>query len=302
MGALAACLVFVRTAEAETTPGSKELRADTLFRQGTHELDAGQVEAACSDLRESLHLDPELGTLLNLALCHEKSGDRAAARAEYLAASAWAAESNQPERRDFARQHANDLERELSRVLLDLPDVKGLAIDVDARPVADPMSSLPLFLDAGPHVLSVRAPGKEALVLHVTVLASQPGRTGAPAQIVAVPALEDATERPEDSSLGSPVVAPLQGWGTRQNAGLGLTVAGVVAVAVGTYYGVHVLTTSADVKPPEAASLVSLGLGAAAIGSGVWLWFGRPTRSVTTARLVPSVDAHGGELRVIGTW
>lgn len=240
--------------------------------------------------------------MLNLALCHEKSGDRAAARAEYLAASAWAAASNQPERRDFARQHANDLERALSRVLLDLPDVKGLSIDVDARPVADPMSSLPLFLDAGPHVLSVRAPGREALVLHIIVLAAEPGRTGAPAQVVAIPALEDATDHPEDSSPGSPLVPPPQGWGTPQRAGLGLTVAGVVAVAVGTYYGVHALTTSADARPPEAASLVSLGLGAAAIGSGVWLWSGRPTRPLTTARLVPSVDVHGGGLRVVGSW
>ena len=63
-------------AVAET---SDTAMAEALFQAGRACLERDRVEEACAKFSESQRLEPKLGTLLNLATCHEKLGKTASA-------------------------------------------------------------------------------------------------------------------------------------------------------------------------------------------------------------------------------
>ena len=72
--------------------------AEALSQQGRELLRAGRYAEACPKLAESHRIDPRLGTLMNLALCHEKSGKIASAWAAYTSAMTIAHREGQKER------------------------------------------------------------------------------------------------------------------------------------------------------------------------------------------------------------
>src|SRR5690348_10490370 len=102
-------LLFVGPAAAEPSTNEKSL-AETLFRAGKTLLAEGHVSEACSKLTESQRLDPGLGTLLNLAVCHEREGKTASAWAEFREVMAVAHRTAQPDREQLATEHFEALE------------------------------------------------------------------------------------------------------------------------------------------------------------------------------------------------
>src|SRR5450755_2905264 len=117
-----ALLAFVAmgssTARAD---GAGALRAEGRFRDGERLFEAHDYSAACDALLESERLDPQLGTLRNLALCHEAVGRAAMALREYDDAAAWAVQRGQPDRERFAHDHALLLAARVGAVHLELP-------------------------------------------------------------------------------------------------------------------------------------------------------------------------------------
>lgn len=229
---------------------SNEGRAEGLFHSGVLKFDSGQYAEACVDFAESLKLGPKLGTLLNLALCHETVGKVATAWNEFHHGAAWAAQNNQRERLEFATQHIRVLETRLPRVILQLPTERAISgIDLDGEPVPEQRWYLPLYLDPGEHKLAVTAPGKKRTSVSFRVTSAVTD------QIVRLPSLPD-DEAAAPPRAHSPALYAL-GW-----VSLGLGVAGL---ATGSVFGI--LAMNAD-DADEAKSRATVSTVAFLAGAG----------------------------------
>src|SRR5512143_1396127 len=96
---------LIATAPAYAADETNEQKAERLFKSGEKKFDAGHAAEACPDFEASLKVVPKLGTLLNVALCHETINKLATAWSEFQHAAAWATQTKERERRDFAVQH-----------------------------------------------------------------------------------------------------------------------------------------------------------------------------------------------------
>jgi len=296
----ALAIVFAATAFAASPPAdaatADEVRAEALFRDGMQKFDAGQVAGACAAFTESLRLDPKLGTLLNLALCHEKQGKLATAWLEYNTGAAWATQNGQKERREFANGHALTLEGQLSRVLLQLPPARELSsVEIDGEPLPEPRWYLPMYLDPGEHAIAVAAPGKQRRTVKV-VVPREPS-----AQLIPIPALVDAplVDQGPAKPKGPPPLPADAGSGQR-TVGLvvgGVGIAGLVGGAVlgimtiqkrddaaahcaGSLCDAQGVQAHDDAKTLGLVSTIGFGVGAAALITGAVLYFTAPKGGV----------------------
>jgi hypothetical protein len=305
--------------EASAQGISNEMRAEYLFRSGEKKFDSGQYAEACQDFTESLRFGPKLGTLLNLALCHETVGKPATAWSEYHHGAAWAAQNGQRDRHDFALQHAVALELKLPRVLLQLPADRAIAtVDIDGEPLPDSRWYLPVFLDPGEHSATLSAPGKQRATVKFRVTSSPTE------QLVSVPALVDDLA-PEPAAQRS--LAPSDPDHARRLVGyVGLGV-GAVGVAVGVTFGLLAIDKRDQIGAqcagnqcsPEGAqryrdaqanaTIATVGtvIGVAAGAVGGWLVMtsrraskGSPAKGTAHLGLVPR--ANGAELGLGGSF
>lgn len=146
---------------AEPTAAERSLAA-ALFDQGRTLMNEGKLDEACSKLTESQRLDPGGGTLLNLALCHEKQGKIATAWTEFREARAIAKRDNRPDRESAADGEISKLEPQLFKIsVVVAPEVKipGMTIEIDGLPLPEAAWGTPFPVDPGPRSIVVRAPG-----------------------------------------------------------------------------------------------------------------------------------------------
>lgn len=311
---------------AQAVPNANEARAEARFRDGSDAFDHGRVDEACTAFAESLRLFPTLGSLLNLALCHEKQGKTASAWSEFVHAAASVTDPAQHDRRDFARQHAARLEKALPRLQIDVASGTSpvsVSIAVDGDVLSDAQRALPLFVDPGEHSVHASAPGYKTF--RTTVAVAAPAPTASPssapgeAATVHVPLLEPEPQAAVTSPPPSP--APEPAWTLREKVGLGVGGAGIVALGVGIGFGADAVSrigglarcaASCDAGPAktsEIVSLVTLSAGALALAGGAWLVFA-PGRSagasqapVASLYVAPAFDARTGPgVAVGGAW
>jgi hypothetical protein len=79
--------------------------AQTLFDEALTLRDDGKLEEACDKFAESQRLDPQLGTLLNLADCYARIGKIASAWAAFVTLEGEARKNGDP-RADLAHKRA----------------------------------------------------------------------------------------------------------------------------------------------------------------------------------------------------
>jgi hypothetical protein len=307
------------------------MMARTLFDEGRDLMAARKPSEACPKFAASMRLDPKGGTLLNLAVCHEAEGKTATAWLEFKEALVWARRDARPEREKLAEGRIAALEPKLSRLVVALAagaDAPGLEVRLDGAVVDRAALGTAVPVDPGEHVVVASAPGKKRWEAKVVVGAEADRKT------VQVPGLETeavvpvvvpatATARAtatataaRSGSAPAPATtapaataAPIAGWVVGG--------AGVVAIGVGSYFGLSAKSKhdearnehcpdgycdataaqlSRDARSRGWVSTALFGVGLAAVGVGTYL-------VVTgTTRVEPVAAAGGGGVRIGGAW
>jgi hypothetical protein len=247
----AASILFADAIAAAADPTSADRAvAEGLFQESKRLMNANDYAAACPKLAESQRLVPKLGTLLNLATCHEKIGLTASAWAEFTQAATLAEATGQAERVRYAKSHAAALEKSLARVTLEVAETPpGLAIELDGRALGPGAWSSPIPVDPGEHRVTASAPDRVAWSSTVRV---SPGAT---ANVVRVPVLERAAATstgPRAEAKGPPPSdsAPAKGGtATATYVGIGAIAAGAIGIGVGTIFGLKTFSAKNDSAP-----------------------------------------------------
>ncbi len=303
---------FALPALADPSAGDKAL-AQSLFDDGKKLMAAEKYAEACPKLAESQHLDPGLGTLLNLAVCHEKEGRTATAWAEFNDAVSQAKKENNAPREAFAREHIAALEPKLSRVTITVTpasaSVAGLEVKLDGARIGKAAWGSSMPVDPGKHAIDATAPGKKPWSGSITV-----GADG-DKQAATVPALEDApaaggvatpgggapavtpTTTPATPVGGSASDAAAEDGSGRRTLGLVVGGVGVVALGIGGFFGLRAMSkwderkencpggacnataveAGSDAKSAANVANLGVGLGLVAIGVGVVLFITAPS-------------------------
>jgi len=323
------------TAGAQPSTGAPIVTvADSLFREGQALLGQGKTHEACEKFAESNRLDPQLGTLLNLAVCHEQEERTATAWSDYDAVVEEARRRGDTARIRYAQSHVAALEKRLSRVQLELGAGVALSdVKVDGQTLGRTAWSSPLPLDPGDHTFELSAPGKLSRQIHVALA------KGPVTQVVHIAPLED---RPAEATTPPPAVAPAPpppsptppaqpppapdaeatGGGTRRLVMYISAGVAVIGAGVGTAFGISAMTRkSSDVDPYcqgsvcQAQGLTAVGpvrdaataadvsfivAGAGALVAGAAFLF--LPRDSSAVHVTPTVGRSSGGFAVVGSW
>ncbi len=228
--------------------------AEVLFNDGQKLFDAGKIHEACDKFQESYTQDPAIGTMINLARCHEKEGKTASAWAEYKTVETLASRANQAQRQQYAHDEAAKLEPTLHQLVLNVKfPVDGLDVSRNGTGVGKALWGEKTPVDPGDVLLKASAPGKKTWTQTVH-LAPGPG-----IDHFDIPKLEDApVEAPKDT--GNTVIVTSTGFGTARI--VGLIVAGGGVIAAGTGGGIQVLAISENSKAGQISTDAELKITA----------------------------------------
>ncbi len=301
--------------------------AERLFREGAVALKHGEVDAACGKLQQSNSLEPAIGTLGLLALCHERQGKIATAVEEYRTVASLARTANQPERADIAAARVKELAPRIGHLELKLP-LSGPELTVilnDHRLSAAELSA-PLALDPGPVTIRASAEHFESWAGTAVI-----GSTGGTTKL-AIPELERSEpvrayepprpapspralpSRPRPAPARKPAEAKPSAptwvaWG-----------AGAAGLGLGSFFGVRALSSKSDSNAhcvgndcdadgvrlrstalhQATASTIAFAAGALATGIGVYLYVSEPEQTHVAAQLTPA--PNGGSLSLRGAF
>ncbi|MBW2522978.1 MAG: hypothetical protein JRI23_02325 [Deltaproteobacteria bacterium] len=246
-------------------PGATDkAAAEALFQRGKAHLEAGDTEAACSQLEASQKLDPAVGTLLFLGDCYEQLGRSASAWATFEEAASLAARQDQPQRERIARIRAAALATKLSTLTIEVsaPATEGLLIRRGRASVPPASYGAALPVDPGSYRIEATAPGHEPWSTTVTVAegkgaasVSVPPLTRSSPEAAVGPAA-GATDSaapaapppitPSAPSPAGPDAAPSSGPSPWVVSGAVIGAAGVGGLITGTVFGLLAKSSNDD--------------------------------------------------------
>jgi hypothetical protein len=316
----ASAFVAVTSLAASGWAGPEEdARADVLFKTAKFLQDKGQLAEACSLFAESKSLSPGVGITLHLADCYQRSGKTTAAWSQFRQAEQMAQARGDVKRAELAHARAQLLESQLHRltVVASSPHDDWQVFVDGARLPLDRLNAA-LAVDAGDHVVVIKAPGRplrtltartDAANVAVTLQADEPAPPALPApapprvppaplavvpelRVIETPAPEPATAETGPSRRVDP----------RTWVEIGLVGLTAVGAGLGTFMLVrrHVLAghdcscdPSLESEASTAATL-SFAAGGAALASSLVLYFtGRNRTSDTGWTVTPNPMASG---------
>ncbi len=135
--------------------------AEALFSEARTLMASKRYTEACPKLAESQRLDPSMGTLLNLAVCHEEDGKLATAAAEYREVIAIATRENRADRRVLAEARLKALEASVPKLAVSpsarVQELEGVAVTLDGLELRAPAWGVASPVDPGAHLVTVSA-------------------------------------------------------------------------------------------------------------------------------------------------
>ncbi|MBX3188834.1 MAG: tetratricopeptide repeat protein [Labilithrix sp.] len=143
-----------------------ESEAERLFREGRARMLEGRFDEACPMLEESQKLEPHVGTLLNVAACHERQGKVGSAWVEYQKALTAARAEGQSDRAQLAEARIAVLEPRVPwlRISTSASDV---SITLDGGELARVAWGQEMPIDPGPHVVVAERRGEKVFEARV---------------------------------------------------------------------------------------------------------------------------------------
>jgi hypothetical protein len=315
----------VRAARADGAPEAAmaAAMAEALFQDGRTLLSQGRTEEACNKFAASQRMDPQIGTMLFLATCHEEQGKTATAWAEFEGALGALQRAPDPRRESYAREHSAALSTKLSRLVLTAPaPIAGLEVKIDDGSFDAGGLGTPLPLDPGIHTVTATAPlhRRWSTTLRIAegpidvALTIPPLEPAAPDPPRADPA-EGA--RPAPAEAWTPVDTPSRHAGSGRAVAYAAGAVGLAGLVIGGVAGVWALVdkthadhgscagkfctqhgldlyseaTTAGWVSTGGFSLAAVGLG---IGAGAWV-LSEPAKAAAPA-------ARGAGVCVSGAW
>lgn len=311
---LLAAFAIASAPGAALADGADSAAADALFNAAKKLSDAGKYAEACPKFEASLKLDHTLGTLLNLADCHEHIGALAQAWAEWGEAAELADRAGD-DRAGFAKQHRAALTPRLPKLEVKVTHPKeGLSVLRDGTTIAEGAYGVPLPIDPGKHVIAVKR-GKQTLS-EKTVEATEGKTVTVALDLTAIDAGTPAeTESDKDADTGP---EPTYRYNTRRNIAFVLGATGLAAlVGAGVIEALAIASKPAEGECPnnfctpnayekgqQAQKLATVGqwvglAGLVAIGTGAALYVSIPT-GTKMARVSPWIGPDAGGIAVGG--
>lgn len=177
--------------------------AEGLFRDARHLMKKGDLAGACAKFAESERLDPSPGTLLNLALCHDKQGKIATAWAEFLEAKRLAQTQHRDKVAAEAERRAAELGPKVSYLTIVLSQkVPGLAVEIDKVKLDSAALDAKIPVDPGERTVTISAPGYSPATMKITIGADHDLET------LDVPKLVKSKKAESPPSAPAPAAAP----------------------------------------------------------------------------------------------
>ncbi len=325
-----ALLVATTRATAEPTAQERGL-ADTLFRDAKAMVTAGNVGPACLKFAESQRLDPQVGTLLYLATCHQQEGKTASAWVEFNDAAHAAHAAGQADRETMARSRAVALEPKLSHLTVRIAKaVDAQAVKVDGLPLNTSAWGASFPVDPGKHVVEASAPARTSWRKDMVLDAGSQ-------TVIDIPELAPADPGPKPAIVVLPSPAPEQPVAPQDDGGrrtfgfvaLGIGGAGLVT---GSIFGVlaldaknqaaklgdgggcvgnrctqAVLDKEGNARTMGWVSTAGFGLGVVGAGVGAWLLLTsggkEPAKAARSGvSFAPVVNAHDVGMTAVGSF
>jgi len=302
-------------------------RADGLFKSGKERMAQGFYAQACAMFAESFRLDPATGSLLALALCHERDEKLKSARDNYLAAATRAHQEGQLERERAATARAEALAPHVPQLTVEAKDVDPSlgALFLNGEALRPEQLNQPIPLDGGTAYLDLRDPdGNKLWSTQANVPAVQ-GRA-----IVVVPSLRGPQpSAPRPAAGATPARAaelPSSRAVKLKRLGVGLLSAGGAGLALGLGFSLRAILKNNDsnagcdgdichgdaresrleARRAGNAATLSLSFGAVFAASGLATYFygGKRASSKLDARRLPApwVSPHGGGASIQGAF
>jgi len=258
---LAVSIVLLAPAARADVSAQDAAKATELFKAAQAIMDSkpdrAAIDDACSKFDASLALDPQIGTMLNLADCREKQGQLVAAHRLYERAVDVATQANKPGRADFARTRMTALDAQLVHVTLRVaePTTPGLVIKVGGNSVSAGEWGKPQLVASGSIEVEASAPGRAPWKSSQTI-------SGGAATTIDVPPLAPTatTSPPETPPPPAPASSRTWLWVGIGGGALELTSIGL---------GLHAKSSYDSAKSAHDASRVGSAQTEANIATGV---------------------------------